>query len=102
VHTLARPVSGWQTRPGVVLMAAGGAACRNYAQLKEVSAFGSSQRWDTYLVWIQGANDLAMINVFRTEIEMEVGEVVWKSYHLASHNLISAMPHPLSNCSFPI
>lgn len=83
-------------------MAAGGAACRYYAPLKEVSAFGSSQRWDTCLVWIQGANDVAMINVFRTEIEMEAGRMVRQSYHLASHNLISLMPHPLSDCSFPI
>lgn len=86
----------------MVLMPAGGAACRYYAQLKEVSVFGSSPRWDTHLVWIQGANGLAMINVFRTEIEMEAGRMVQQSYHLASHNLISVMPHPLSDCSFPI
>lgn len=102
MHTLASPMAGWQSRPHTVLMAAGGAACRYYAPLKEVSAFGSSQRWDTCLVWIQGANDVAMINVFRTEIEMEAGRMVQQSYHLASHNLISLMPHPLSDCSFPI
>lgn len=54
-----------------------------------------------HLVWVQGANDLAMINVFRTETEMEAGRVVLQLYHLASHNLILLMPHPLSDYSFP-
>lgn len=35
MHTLARPTSGWQTRPDMVLIAAGGAACRYYAPLSQ-------------------------------------------------------------------
>lgn len=101
MHTLASPASGWQTRSDRFLMAAGGAAFRYQTQF-EVSAFGSSQRWDTCLLWIQGANYLATINVFRTEVEMEAGRMVRQSYHLASYNLISLMPHPLADCSFPI